>query len=86
VEVHRVAMSTSLKCCNRIRGLWLQVTGRKGDELGVREKAIAYYGWTVPYQLWQAFRELEVASVLSIQLVSAGSERQTGPGNIKYET
>jgi hypothetical protein len=38
VEAHGVAMSPSLKCCNRIRGLWLQVAGREGDDLGFGER------------------------------------------------
>jgi hypothetical protein len=58
-----VAKSCSLKSRSRIRGLWLRVAGLDGDALGSEEEEKAYYGWTAPCHLWQAFHELNSASL-----------------------
>jgi hypothetical protein len=60
---HEVAKSCSLKSHSRIWGLWLQVAGLDGDALGSEKEEKAYYGWTAPYHLWQAFYELNPASL-----------------------
>jgi hypothetical protein len=59
---HEVATSRSLKFRSRIRGVWLRVAGLDSDALGSEEEEKAYYGWTAPCQLWQAFHELNPAS------------------------